>query len=72
MITHKKTMSELLPNIKALHKRGYLKITEGYFFSFLIETVQMRGHNMFAYVVIPHLNRLDETVLMRGHIICFH
>ena len=23
------------------------------------------------YVVTPHLNRLDETVQMRGHNICF-
>ena len=25
-----------------------------------------------SYVVTPHLNRLDETVQMRGHNICFH
>ena len=24
-----------------------------------------------TYVAIPHLNRLDETVLMRGHNVCF-
>ena len=24
------------------------------------------------YVVTPHLNRLDETVQMRGHNICFY
>ena len=27
---------------------------------------------MKIYVVTPHLNRLVETVLMRGHNICFH
>ena len=26
---------------------------------------------MKTYVVTPHLNRLDETVLMVGHKICF-
>ena len=36
-------------------------IIEGYFFLFLIET----------YVVTPHLNRLVETVQMRGHNIYF-
>ena len=25
-----------------------------------------------TYVVTPHLNHLDETVLMRGHNVCFN
>ena len=27
---------------------------------------------MKTYVVTPHLNRLDKTVLMMGHKICFY
>ena len=27
---------------------------------------------MKTYVVTPHSNRLDETVLIMGHKICFH
>ena len=53
----------------------------------LLETVQMRGHNIWLegvcddifsyfslkpYVVTPHLNCLVETVQMRGHNLCFY
>ena len=37
-------------------------ITVGKFFLFLIE----------PYIVTPHLNRLDETVKMKGHNVCFY
>ena len=37
-------------------------IIKGYFFLFLIK----------PYVVTPHLNRLNETVQMRGQNICFY
>ena len=47
---------------RALDKRRYLLIIEGYFSYFLLK----------PYVVTPHLNRLVETVQMRGHNICFY
>ena len=31
----------------------------------------MKGHNMFLYVMARHKNRLNGTVLMIGHRICF-
>ena len=46
---------------RALDKREYLVIIRDNFCLFCIK----------AYVVTPHLNRLDETVQMRGHNICF-
>ena len=46
---------------RALDKRGYLMIIEDKFSYF----------SMKPYVVTPYLNRLVETVQMRGHIICF-
>ena len=32
----------------------------------------LSSFSMKKYVVIPHQNRLHETVLMMGHNICFH
>ena len=46
---------------RALDKRGYLVIIRDKFCTFCIK----------IYVVTPHLNRLIETVQMRGHIIWF-
>ena len=46
---------------RALDKREYLEIIMDNFCLFCIKT----------YVVTPHLNRLVETVQMRGHNICF-
>ena len=48
--------------IRALDKKEYLVVIWGIFFSFLTE----------LYVVNPHLNRLDETVQMKCHNICFY
>ena len=48
-------------NYRALYKRGYLMIIEGISSYFSLK----------PYVVTPHLNRLDETVRMRGHYIYF-
>ena len=42
-------------------KREYLMIIRDNFYYFCNKT----------YVVTPHLNRLKETVQMRGHNICF-
>ena len=28
--------------------------------------------NIKTYILTPHENRLGETVLMRGHNVCFH
>ena len=36
----------LCPGTRARDKRGYLTITEGYFSLFLVETAQLRGHNI--------------------------
>ena len=47
--------------IRALDKREYLMIVWDNFCEFCIKT----------YVVTSHLNRLDETVQMRGHNIWF-
>ena len=47
--------------IRALDKQEYLVIIRDNFCFFYIKT----------YVVTPHLNRLNETVQMRGHNICF-
>ena len=44
---------------RALDKREYLMINFSYFSS-------------KPYVVTPHLNRLNETVEVRGHNICFY
>ena len=44
-----------------LDKREYLVIIRDNFCKFCIKT----------FVVTPHLNRLDETVQMRGHNIWF-
>ena len=46
---------------RALDKKEYLVIIWDNFCLFCIK----------SYVVIPHLNRLDETVQMRGHNIWF-
>ena len=46
---------------RALDKKEYLVIIRDNFCYFCIK----------AYVVTPHLNRLDETVQMRGHNIWF-
>ena len=46
---------------RALDKREYLVIIRDNFCLFCFE----------PYVVTPHLNRLDETVQMRGHNIWF-
>ena len=46
-------------NFRALDKKEYLMIIFSYFSS-------------KPYVVTPHLNRLFETVQMRGHNICCH
>ena len=46
---------------RALDKREYLVIIRDNFCLFCFE----------SYVVTPHLNRLDETVQMRGHNIWF-
>ena len=46
---------------RALDKREYLVIIKDNFCKFYIKT----------YVVTPHLNRLVETVHIRGHIIWF-
>ena len=46
---------------KALYKREYLVIIRDNFCYFCVK----------PYVVTPHLNRLDETVQMRGHNIPF-
>ena len=46
---------------RALDKRGPLMIIEGKLF-----------FPLKPYVMTPHLNRLNETVQMRGHNICFH
>ena len=46
---------------RALHKREYMLVIRDIFCYFSIKT----------YVVTPHLNRLDETVQMRGHNIRF-
>ena len=48
-------------NYRAPYKRGYLMIIEGISSYFSLK----------PYVVTPHLNRLDETVQMRGHNIYF-
>ena len=48
---------EIKFTFRALDKREYLVIIRDNFCSFPIKT----------YVVSPHLNRLDETVQMRGH-----
>ena len=48
-------------NLRALDKREYLVIIRDNFCQFFIKT----------YVVTLHLNRLDETVQMRGHNIWF-
>ena len=48
-------------SIRALDKREYLVMIKDIFSYFCIKT----------YVVTPHLNRLDETVQMRGHNIWF-
>ena len=47
---------------RALDKKKYLMIMRDVFsyFSFKL------------YVMTPHLNRLDETVQMRDHNICFY
>ena len=47
---------------RAVDKREYLVIIRDNFCYFFLKT----------YVVTPHLNRLDETVQMRGHNIRFH
>ena len=47
--------------LRALGKREYSMIIEDNFSYFSLK----------PYVVTPHLNRLDETVQMRGHSICF-
>ena len=47
--------------IRALDKREYLVISRDNFCLFCIK----------LYIVTPHLNRLDETVQMRGHNIWF-
>ena len=47
--------------VRAPDKREYWVIIWGNFLYFCIKT----------YVVTPHLNRLDETVQMRGHNITF-
>ena len=44
---------------RALDKRDYLIIIFSYFSS-------------KPYVVTPHLNRLNETVQMKGHTICLY
>ena len=46
---------------RALDKREYLVIIRDNFYLFCFE----------PYVVTPQLNRLDETVQMRGHNIWF-
>ena len=48
-------------NNRALDKREYLVIIRDIFCQFYCKT----------YFVTPHLNRLDETVQMRGHNIWF-
>ena len=47
---------------RALDKMGYLMIIEDIFSHFSSK----------PYDVTPHLNRLNETVQMRGHNICFY
>ena len=47
---------------RALDKRSYLMIIEDNFSYFSLK----------LYVVTPHLNRLNETVQMRGHKVCFY
>ena len=48
--------------IRAVDKRKYLKIISANFSYFSFK----------PYVVTPHLNRLIETVQMRGHNLCFY
>ena len=47
--------------VSGLDKREYLMIIQDNFSYFSIK----------PYVLTPHLNRLVETVQMRGHNICF-
>ena len=49
------------PRLRALEKRDYLMIIWEIFHKFCIE----------MFVVTSHLNRLNETVQMRGHNIWF-
>ena len=49
---------DLIVQSRALDKREYLMIVFSYCSS-------------KPYVVTPHLNRLNETVQVRGHNICF-
>ena len=37
----------------------------------MIICLKFSNFSMKIYVVTPHKNRLDETVLMSGHNICF-
>ena len=55
------TTVELHCSYKTVDKREYLVIIRDNFCQFCIKT----------YVVTPQLNRLDETVQMRGHNIWF-
>ena len=54
-----KTITE----IRALDKKGYLMIIEKIFFSYFSSK---------PYDVTPHLNRLNKTVQIKGHNICFY
>ena len=38
----------------------------------IIEDIFFSYFSFKPYVVTPHLNRLDETVQMRGHNICLY
>ena len=60
-VQHRHDRSDLLTLFRALDKREYLVIIRDNFCLFCFE----------PYVVTPHLNRLDETVQMRGHNIWF-
>ena len=51
----------MLKTHRALDRREYLMIIEDNFSYFSLK----------LHVVSPHLNRLAETVQMRGHNICF-
>ena len=56
-----KAFIEIIMSNRAVDKLEYLVIIRDNFCSFCIK----------SYVVTPHLNRLDETVQMRGHKVWF-
>ena len=54
-------LSPKQPPIKSRREHGVLRIFQRYFSYFTTKT----------YVVIPHLNRFNEMVLLMGHNLCF-